>query len=413
LNYTPEDSQITIDIESFEKGENRHLLQYEGRFQSYIFVLKPKTIHALFNKYRFNLFFKNVRNPLKKSIYNEKIVETLLKQPDSFWYFNNGITGITSQMPTIGKNAKKFTIEGLQVINGAQTVYSIYEAYEKASPAQRKMMDTDARVSFRLIRSSDERFNQEITRYTNSQNQILDRDFVANDDIQQRLQDESFQTNFWYEKRRDEFRLTEEEQEKKGIKVVSNEVFIKAYFAFHLQKPLKALAYEDKFFVKRTNDADGLYEEIFAQNIKFEDMLSSYLIWGKLQISYGEIASEIMQNLVDIVESFLYVGLGLFRVHLKKFLQNKIGTEANLSLYIIQAFQHDNKKMKNMNTAIDLFLKFVINFMIKNKDNNSYILKLLSSQTQYDILCQQIEDMSEEEFMKLFAVVGKEGGEQA
>jgi hypothetical protein len=101
-----------------------------------------------------------------------------------------------------------------------------------------------------------------------------DRDFWANDNIQQRLQNESFATNFWYEKRRDEFRLTQEQQKKLKIDVVSNIEFISAYLAFHLQNPAAALA-EKAFFVSHREDQEGLYETIFNAETRFDDLLAS------------------------------------------------------------------------------------------------------------------------------------------
>ncbi len=277
-NYDPEDEEIILEVERFNSGEHvspesakRDMLQFEGRMQAYIFLLKPKTVHALFEKFKFGLFFKNIRNPLRVSEYNEQIVETLQKRPDTFWYFNNGITAITKQIPDVGNHSKTFTIQGLQVINGAQTVYSIYKAYESASIKERKIMDTDARVSFRLIRSSDEQFNMEITRFTNQQNQMEDRDFVANREEQRRLQLESFETNFWYEKRRGEFRDIDELNER-GIHIITNIAFARAYLAFYLQEPYEAMKNFEKEAFSFTQQ--GLYKKIFL-NANFKDMLLS------------------------------------------------------------------------------------------------------------------------------------------
>ncbi|WP_375560374.1 AIPR family protein [Bernardetia sp. OM2101] len=280
-NYDPEDEEIILEVERFNSGEHvsqesskRDMLQFEGRMQAYIFLLKPKTVHALFQKFKFSLFFKNIRNPLRVSEYNEQIVETLQKRPDTFWYFNNGITAITKRIPDVGNHSKTFTVKGLQVINGAQTVYSIYKAYESATIEQREIMDTDARVSFRLIRSSDEQFNMEITRFTNQQNQMEDRDFVANREEQRRLQLESFKTNFWYEKRRGEFRDIET-LDKLEIDIVTNVQFARAYLAFHLQKPFEAtFEFSKEIFAFGET---GLYEKVFV-GVNFEDMITAYII---------------------------------------------------------------------------------------------------------------------------------------
>lgn len=267
--YTPEDKSIEIEI---ERENKRDIFELNGRSKAYIFVLKPKAIFELFKKYQFSLFFKNVRNPLPESNYNPKIVETLLTKPNAFWYFNNGITAITKVVAEIGVHAKKIKVEGLQIINGAQTVYSIYQAYLKATSVQRKVMDSEARISFRLIRSNDEEFNLQITRYTNLQNPMLDRDFWANDDIQQKLQNESFSSNLWYERRRGEFRLSSQECEDLGIMIAPNELFVSAYLAFHLEKPQLAINEQKYFFISQKDHPKGLYETIFNANTKFEDM---------------------------------------------------------------------------------------------------------------------------------------------
>ncbi len=119
-NYNPEDEDIELIIERFENEESkRYMLEFEGRMKAYIFLLKPKTIHALFQRFKFSLFFKNIRNPLLISKYNGQIIETLQKRPDTFWYFNNGITAITKRIPDVGNHAKTLTVKGVQIINGA------------------------------------------------------------------------------------------------------------------------------------------------------------------------------------------------------------------------------------------------------------------------------------------------------
>jgi hypothetical protein len=130
--------------------------------------------------------------------------ETLLKNPNFFWYYNNGITAITNSLPTVSKQAKKFTVIGLQIINGAQTVSAIHSAYRSASAVQRKRMDEDVLLTLRLFKSGGEDFNRDVTKFTNAY-QMNDRDFRANDPVQVRIQNESFSTPYWYEKRKDEF----------------------------------------------------------------------------------------------------------------------------------------------------------------------------------------------------------------
>ncbi len=404
--YNPEDSDIELAIERYKNGDNseksylasRDILQFEGREQAYIFLLKPKTIHQLFQKYKFNLFFKNVRNPLHRSNYNEKIVETLQRRPNTFWYFNNGVTAITKRIPDVGKIANTLTVKGLQIINGAQTIYSIYKAYENASYDEREIMDTDARISFRLIRSSDEDFNLEITRYTNRQNEMQPRDFVANLDEQQRLQLESFQTNYWYEKRREEFRLDENIKAQNGITIVANHLFAMTYVAFHLQKPMAAILHQDKFFLKRTEDAEGLYEDIFNVKTKFVDMYNSFLIWEMVlqQFSKDDDKGNVVFQLPDYLMPFIITYLALSKIVLQKYLNIKYQNEdVNLQNFIKKTFETNNQLQKKI---IEMVLDYTVRLLsskISSDDNEitqENYKRLAISPIFYDMLCQEVED---------------------
>lgn len=251
-------------------GKGDHL-RITNPYESYMFFVKPKTIFELFTKYEFGLFFSNVRNPLPASNYNEAIVQTLLQQPDMFWYYNNGITAITRSMKPIGFRSESIQLTGLQVINGAQTVYSIYAAYKDASYEQIRAMNDEAKIALRLVRSTNQAVNLEITRYTNSQNPMEARDFWANDPIQIRLQEESFKTKHWYERRRGEFRTAPT-----GIAILNNEETALSYTTFCQQNPLLAILKSHLIFKPAKN---GIYDRVFDSETSFEPLLASHLMW--------------------------------------------------------------------------------------------------------------------------------------
>lgn len=279
FNYNPEETKIKLKIERIADKTGRDLLEFDREPKGYIFIVKPQTIYELFNYFGFSLFFKNVRNPLPSSNYNKQIVETLLKRPSKFWYFNNVITAISKIIPTIGQNASEIEITGLQIINGAQTVFSIFTAYQNATATQREIINNDAQVTFRLIKSSDEDFNLEITKYTNSQNQIYPRDFRSNDEIQVKLQNDFFEnTNIWYEKRRGEFRV-KSQQLPTDVNIISNELFAQTYLAYKLQDPISAKNKKKQIFIKKNEDVEGLYDKIFTLSTAYEDIFVSYILF--------------------------------------------------------------------------------------------------------------------------------------
>ncbi|WP_426337847.1 AIPR family protein [Pseudoduganella sp. S-14] len=138
------------------------------------------------------LFEKNLRQVLVGTNVNQDLVTTLTARPESFWYFNNGITAIASEVKKkpIGGNSTDsgiFECAGFSVVNGAQTVGSIHSAYLKD---EEKV--SSAMVPLRIITSleSQSDFAAEVTRYTNTQNAIEKRDFVALDPQQERIRQE-------------------------------------------------------------------------------------------------------------------------------------------------------------------------------------------------------------------------------
>ncbi len=240
---------------TFEKNQ---IIYIDRPFKSNIFLVKPKEIYSLFEKYGHSLFYKNIRNPLPSSLFNQEIKSTILNNSINFWYFNNGITAITDKIEYFHKDATNATIKGIQVINGAQTVYSIFEAYRYASDEERIKMDENALVTLRIVTSGGDDFDLKVTRFTNSQNPISERDFHSNDEVQKRLQYEFLKfSNVWYETRRGEFR-----KKLKGIVKLKNENLGQSYLAYHLNDPFNAKQNKKQIFVTKNINSNGLYEKI-------------------------------------------------------------------------------------------------------------------------------------------------------
>jgi len=138
------------------------------------------------------LFSSNIRQVLSGSSVNEDIVATLKERPLDFWYLNNGITAIASDVAKkpiggISTESGIFECSGFSVVNGAQTVGSIHAAFSVAPQQVEK-----ANVALRIISTtaSGPTFGTEVTRCTNTQNAIAKRDFVALDPEQERIRQE-------------------------------------------------------------------------------------------------------------------------------------------------------------------------------------------------------------------------------
>lgn len=267
---TPYLAKTKYDLEFIKK----EFISVDIPFKSKIFLVRPKEIYNLFEKYGQSLFYKNIRNPLPNSYFNEEIKNTILNNPVNFWYFNNGITAITDSIDPFHNDSTKVTITGIQVINGAQTVFSIYQAYKFAKDTEKTNMDENALITFRVVKSGGTDFDLKVTRFTNSQNPISERDFHSNDDIQKQLQSDFFEhTNIWYETRRGEFR-----KKLKDTRKLTNEMLALNYLAYFINDPFNAKQNKKLVFLSKDINKNGLYEIIFNNDTKYDDMQVAYYL---------------------------------------------------------------------------------------------------------------------------------------
>jgi len=384
----PEENLITLEI-----IQKNGIVKIEKPFEAYMLLLRPKSIYDLFERYGFALFHKNVRNPLLQSQFNEEIEKTAIENPAYFWYYNNGITAITYLLPIIGKKAEKIELTGLQIINGAQTVYSIYRAYKEASPTKRRQMDSEILLTLRLLKSGGNKFDLDVTRYTNSQNPIQDRDFCANDDIQIKLQNSFYQTKFWYEKRRGEFC----ERPKDLVKIISNYVFADVYLAYHLQDPVSVLKNhqhrlkkgptKDLNFISHRDNKDGLYEKIFNEDTKFEDMLCAFYIFNAIidwDIPYAY-----------YFNTSLYHLLALFKVAFTKYLQSKRGNKINVNAYIISIHEENNTEViRKTFKFLSEFVESRLEVTDSEEKTEQEVIKFLFTLSHYEKIKEELEELT-------------------
>ena len=140
------------------------------------------------------LYEKNVRQFLgSRRKINKGIAKTLNENPEKFGLYNNGITVVVSEYSKSPSDGI-VTMNGPYVVNGCQTTRTIWQVLENKLNAGGTGHDTDINawkerasrggVVTKIVRS-DEAEITSITRFTNSQNSVLEQDFIAlHDDFQ-------------------------------------------------------------------------------------------------------------------------------------------------------------------------------------------------------------------------------------
>ena len=160
----------------------------QSDWSSIVTTVKGSWLHALYRKYKTDLFSANLRGYLgsreSDSNINNGIKTTASDQPKNFYVYNNGITALVLDY-SLGKRTKsgrRLKINGISIVNGAQTTGSIGSLPE--SPPD------DLQVSIRFVKASKDSIISNVVRFNNSQNKLQAADFRSTDAIQERLRTE-------------------------------------------------------------------------------------------------------------------------------------------------------------------------------------------------------------------------------
>lgn len=145
------------------------------------------------------LYEKNVRRFLGiRGRINKQIRTTLQDTPSQFGLYNNGITIVVKDFQP--DKQKIYVLNDPYIVNGCQTTRTIWEVFSQKIDSQQNDAENlawkeDAKngiVIVKIVRvgSTGEELLQNITRYTNSQNAVSEKDFITLDKDFQVLQDE-------------------------------------------------------------------------------------------------------------------------------------------------------------------------------------------------------------------------------
>jgi hypothetical protein len=143
------------------------------------------------------LFARNIRGYLGDTKINREMRQTIKKEPNRFWYLNNGVTIVCNEARFEQQGGiELLSVKYPQVINGQQTTRTLAEANSQDA--------AKTSVSVRVISvprhslEEYERLVSQIVRATNWQNVIKPSDLMSNDPRQIELEREFRKLNYLY-----------------------------------------------------------------------------------------------------------------------------------------------------------------------------------------------------------------------
>lgn len=161
----------------------------DAPYKAYYGTIPVAAIGEWYRQYGNRLFAKNIRYYKGSTEVNQGIKEVLKTEPDKFFYYNNGIKILCKKITkkaaySTDRNTGLFVLEGVSLVNGAQTTGTIGAVY-----AETPELLSSACVYIQMIDlgESNEGQASQITKLSNTQNRIEGKDFASLDPNQERL----------------------------------------------------------------------------------------------------------------------------------------------------------------------------------------------------------------------------------
>jgi len=184
-------------------GSDGVIQRFDGTagIESWIFTMSGKDAGELYSTAKDRLFARNIRGFLGDTAINDGMRNTLIREAEHFWYFNNGITIVcNSARKTAEHGTAVLRVANPQIINGQQTTRMLHKIPQKQAAVLMRVISIP-----RDADKDDVRFEQlvsNIVAATNWQNAILPSDLRSNDTIQVTIERELARLRYHYLRKR-------------------------------------------------------------------------------------------------------------------------------------------------------------------------------------------------------------------
>ena len=286
-------------------------------------VMKLRELSEFIIKNRDYVFESNIRQWMQfKTMINKGIRETLQNVPDKFFYYNNGITIVVADFEERENNS--LILNAPQIVNGAQTSNSILDRAKRTH-------NLDGSITVTIIKADDEKDQNNITKYRNSQNSVRGKDLVSLMDFHKSIKSQLKNCRYFYEIQAGSFdtKTKSKQCEYNGDstynkylpdnhkKVIVAKDAIQVLIAGIEQRPTEAYSSPAQFLPRGRK-----YDDVFNDNLKddYRVLLYPYFVkeYAKKALKYGKKGGHKTKRYATLFYVAVY-----FRILHKKILDTK------------------------------------------------------------------------------------------
>ena len=188
LGIAPQIPAIDLSVAADNVVAERSIFHAKDRhLEAFAFSMYTEDLGEVYKRNGPNIFARNIRGFLgKETKVNQEIANTLIEEPERFWYYNNGITILCDRARLKGTEKRKsIEVENAQIINGQQTTRMAAELGNMQSTVLVRVLVAPIDGS---PKSSYEALLTDVVKATNWQTAISISDLCVNDLRQIRLE---------------------------------------------------------------------------------------------------------------------------------------------------------------------------------------------------------------------------------
>lgn len=408
LIYTKKDLELFID----NSGElspwvehdkliidKNNLCRCPNNENGIIVNITAKSLKQLYEKYTFRLFQQNFRYYVKDKKVDSKVIDSIRKDQNNFWFLNNGIIIACEDFLIDGDNLK---LTNFSIINGCQTT----------SLLGNNDIINDFFLTCKVVKphagQGQDQFVAKIAEASNRQKAIRSRDLKSTEKSMRKLQkDLAEEPNpFFMEIRRGE------KTPKNAIKI-KNELYGQLVLSFIFQQPAKARNSKNTMF-----ESDDLYNMIFRRKNfdkqTIEDIYSLYTAFNNYRDKKENFAPIESETMINYIHFYVLAIAGLL-VKIKRNVlepknwKNKLESDAisgyflNIDLdkyeiYLQGFFDYLLKQLTDIFNDHKIEIGTEANFTKVQGYYHQYIIPVIMDKFVYS----DYEKLSTENFLKLF-----------
>lgn len=311
------------------------------------------------------IFDSNVRDYQNKTIVNKEIENTIKNDYNTdFWWLNNGITIIAGKDST--QIGKKLSLKNVQIVNGLQTSYSIYNSLKDINFDE---FEDDRSLFVKIIICDQKDIIDRIIRATNSQNAIPSSVLRATDTIQRDIEQFFLSKGYYYDRRKNYYKNLGKPRDK----IISINLLSQCIVSLVLpdKNPSRARS-NPTILIKKDED----YNSVFGEKYDFQVYLNSVLIFKKVDKELKKLISDAEFMADNKLEKIIK----LFKFHISRVLISEIiekGTPVANDL-------DDEKIIEKIDTNIVQKSIFTLKEIIDEYEQiNSQSIDNISKQTEF------------------------------